>query len=307
MYGNVPSVRYHTLMAGDWIKLEHATPDKPEVYAIAAELGIPQEHVLGCLLRVWLWVDQQSLNGNGLNVSKVTLGNVARHAGFGEAMQKVGWLIEKDGLLSFPNFDRHNGQTAKNRVLTAQRVANYKKRQGNVVVTHDELPREEKKREDIKDLSTSLRSVDSVIAVLPEKQKTTTLATITSPPLPKKPNTELNRLIWDAYSAEYLKAYGTEPIRNAQSNGVIAKIGKRLPAAAAPQVAAFYLSVKQPFYVRTRHSLPNLLRDCEALHTQWITGRKATTLEARSAEHVDNVTEQIKRVGARLENRHETA
>ena len=133
-------------MAGDWIKLEHTTPDKPEVYAIAAELGIPQEHVLGCLLRVWLWVDQQSLNGNGLNVSKVTLGNVARHAGFGEAMQKVGWLVEQDGLLSFPNFDRHNGQTAKNRVLTAQRVANYKKRQGNGVVTPSELPKEEKIR-----------------------------------------------------------------------------------------------------------------------------------------------------------------
>jgi hypothetical protein len=34
----------------------------------------------------------------------------------------VGWLEGRDGDLSFPHFDRHNGQTAKKRALTKNRV-----------------------------------------------------------------------------------------------------------------------------------------------------------------------------------------
>lgn len=289
--------------------MEVGLASKPEVIRIGRILGLSPEAVCGWLLKFWGWIDANSVDGVVDGVVDGDVDMVIALPGLASALESVKWLefdAERRRMV-VPNFDRHNGESSKKRALKNRRQARWRDGVVDGDASQKTSTREEKKREDIKDLSTSLRSVDSVIAVLPEKQKTTTLATITSPPLPKKPNTELNRLIWDAYSAEYLKAYGTEPIRNAQSNGVIAKIGKRLPAAAAPQVAAFYLSVKQPFYVRTRHSLPNLLRDCEALHTQWITGRKATTLEARSAEHVDNVTEQIKRVGARLENRHETA
>jgi hypothetical protein len=37
-------------------------------------------------------------------------------------MRKVGWLEGREGALSFPHFDRHNGQTAKKRALTKNRV-----------------------------------------------------------------------------------------------------------------------------------------------------------------------------------------
>ena len=53
-------------MAGDWIKIEHATPDKPEVFRMAMQLGITPEHVSGCLLRVWIWADAQTLDGNAV-------------------------------------------------------------------------------------------------------------------------------------------------------------------------------------------------------------------------------------------------
>jgi len=39
-------------MAGDWIKLEHTTPDKPEVFAMADTLGIDPDAVTGKLCRV---------------------------------------------------------------------------------------------------------------------------------------------------------------------------------------------------------------------------------------------------------------
>lgn len=132
-------------MAGDWIKLEHATADKPEVFRMAMALGIAPEHVVGCLARVWVWADQQSLDGNAISVTGVTLDRVACYAGFAQAMQSVGWLHGKDGEYSLPNFDRHNGETAKKRGLTKRRVATHRALHGNA----DGVTREEKRREEL--------------------------------------------------------------------------------------------------------------------------------------------------------------
>lgn len=133
-------------MAGDWLKLEHATLDKPEVFEMASELGTAPEEVVGRLLRVWAWVDQQSLTGNALSVTEVTLDRIARRDGMAKAMRMVGWLSGSEGALCFPNFDRHNGKTAKSRALTAKRVASFKERSANAKVTQTPLPREEKRR-----------------------------------------------------------------------------------------------------------------------------------------------------------------
>ncbi len=45
-------------MAGDWIKFEHATPRKPEVFQIAADLGIDTDTTVGLLIRFWVWVSE---------------------------------------------------------------------------------------------------------------------------------------------------------------------------------------------------------------------------------------------------------
>lgn len=134
-------------MAGDWIKLETVTPDKPEVLRMADLLGIAPEHALGCLIRVWIWADQQSLDGNALTVTEASLDRIARNAGVTQAMCEVGWARKlstgKDGQFhaySLTNFSKHNGKTAKNRGLTAQRASRFR----NAKVTPTALPREEK-------------------------------------------------------------------------------------------------------------------------------------------------------------------
>lgn len=81
-------------------------------------------------------------------------------------------------------------------------------------------------------------------------------------------------------------------------NGIFAKLAQRLSADEAPQVAAFYLTL--PYYMPARHPVANLIRDCEGIRTQWATGIKSTRLESRSAEQVDSVAEQIKRVGREI-------
>ena len=114
-------------MAGDWIKVEIATPDKPEVFEIAQSLNIDPEAVFTKLFRVWSWFDQHSENGNAPLTLRALLDSRAGVPGFADAMEKVGWLRVDGNVLSLPNFDRHVGKSAKKRALTARRVAAHKK------------------------------------------------------------------------------------------------------------------------------------------------------------------------------------
>lgn len=144
-------------MAGDWIKVEHTTPDKPEVVKLAGILGIDQDAVVGKLLRLWIWADQQSVSGNAITVTNSFLDRLVFCPGFAAGLVKVGWLNGREGLLSIPNFDRHNGQTAKNRANTNRRVANSRKAHHervaktcneNVTLEPLQKPLPEKRRED---------------------------------------------------------------------------------------------------------------------------------------------------------------
>ena len=138
-------------MAGDWIKMEAATPDKPEVWEIASNLDCDPDAALGKLFRVWCWFDAHTEEGNASTVTKKLLDRLVGVTGFCDEMIRAGWMVEAGGTISLPNFDRHNGKTAKNRALTAKRVSEHKKKgndKGNAEVTDDALPREEKRREE---------------------------------------------------------------------------------------------------------------------------------------------------------------
>jgi len=138
-------------MAGDWIKIEAATPSKPEVDAIAEALGATVNEVVGALVRLWIWADQQTIDGNATSVTKTAIDRHSGVTGFADALlsPSISWLQESEtGGFRFPNFDRHNGQTAKTRALTSKRVAACKQRKGNAEVTPGALPREEKRREE---------------------------------------------------------------------------------------------------------------------------------------------------------------
>lgn len=136
-------------MAGDWIKFELATIDKPEVIQMADLLTLESDTVVGMLLRVWGWFDQRSLDGNAGGVTGVTLmkliDRVVNRQGFAACMKKVGWLND-DGL---PNFDRHNGETAKKRALTQKRVKRFRNAHVTQPVTQTASP--EKRREEVKE------------------------------------------------------------------------------------------------------------------------------------------------------------
>lgn len=113
-------------MAGDWIKLECSTPDKPEIMAIAKMANVPPELVLGYVVRLWIWADQQSQTGSIPGVSIETLSLRFGYADVLVGMQHVGWLKELSTGVVFTNFDRHNGKTAKNRALAKNRMQRFR-------------------------------------------------------------------------------------------------------------------------------------------------------------------------------------
>lgn len=141
-------------MAGEWLKFDASTPDKPEVLAITVAMGWDDPDLtVGKLLRMWRWFDQQTIDGNAKGVTPALLDRLLGVSGLCEAMQQVGWLEVHDGGITLPNFDRHNGKTAKKRALTAKRVANHKTNAasndtGNDASVSNALPREEKRREE---------------------------------------------------------------------------------------------------------------------------------------------------------------
>lgn len=140
-------------MAGDWIKVESVTPDKPEIHLMSEALGIDPDAVFGKVFRVWAWADQHTLDGNAPRVTKSSLDRIAGVTGFADAMIACGWLTATEEGFEFPNFARHNGKTAKTRGLAAKRASKHRcqtSRESNASrngpsVTNA-LPREEKSK-----------------------------------------------------------------------------------------------------------------------------------------------------------------
>jgi len=133
-------------MGSDWLKVEKETPDKPEVFAVAALLGITPDEVFGKCFRLWRWFDSHTTKGNAASVTKALLDSLVNRSGFCDALESVGWLVCKGSEVSVPNFDRHMGKSAKQRGLTAKRVAEHKERtnaKGNAASVSDALTEEE--------------------------------------------------------------------------------------------------------------------------------------------------------------------
>ena len=142
-------------MAGDWIKVQHATPDKPEVVAMAESLGIDQDAVFGKLMRFWIWADQQYENCNALSVTDSFLDRITYCKGFTAALRSVGWIEGQSGSIQLPKFERHNGKTAKTRAKSNERVAMLRKCNDGSVTERAQKALPEKRREEESKKKTS--------------------------------------------------------------------------------------------------------------------------------------------------------
>lgn len=141
-------------MAGDWIKVEAATLDKPEVAMFSELLGLSRGEGFLLLLRFWFWMDSNASDkrpGFVRNMSEKLLNQTIKCEGFGAALREVGWLKidETAHTITVPHFERHNGNTAKSRASDAKRKR--KDRKTGVRKTSEKRPEKlgpEKRREE---------------------------------------------------------------------------------------------------------------------------------------------------------------
>lgn len=134
-------------MAGDWIKMRVDLVDDPSVVWMAEQLGMPEPCVVGYLHTIWSWASRQCDAGSVTGVTLSALQRITHCERVAELMVKVGWLevLEIDGMpvLRFPNWERHNSQSAKQRALTQSRVKRYRGKTCNAPVTPDASPEQE--------------------------------------------------------------------------------------------------------------------------------------------------------------------
>lgn len=191
-----------------WLKFDVTTPEKPEVLAITIAMGWEDPDLtVGKLLKVWRWFDQHTVEGNAANVTAALLDRLIGVTGLSQAMANVGWLVINSAGLTLPNFETHNGKTAKDRALTAIRVAKNKvkttnSQEGNAASVSLPLPREEKIREE-KNINTEPKGSLSTASPLPTcpHVKVIDIFSQKLPELPK-PKPEL----WTGKSADNLRA-----------------------------------------------------------------------------------------------------
>ena len=131
-----------------WIKVEHALPEKTEVFRMAELLGKDPDTVVGKLVRFWCWADRNTVDGTLVGLTEAYVDRIVHQPGFAAALRKAGWLLVRSGALVIPRFDRHHGQTAKARALAARRQAAYRERHAAVTPEASAPALPEEKREE---------------------------------------------------------------------------------------------------------------------------------------------------------------
>lgn len=142
-------------MAGDWIKMRHDLEDDPAVLRMASALALDTYAVVGRLHSIWSWADRHTTDGCVGGVSREWVDRRVHLDGFASAMESAGWLVVTDSGVEIPNFDTHNGESAKARALAARRkqrerngVTQMSRSQRDKSVTREEKRREEERREE---------------------------------------------------------------------------------------------------------------------------------------------------------------
>ena len=128
-------------MAFHWVKVCVGIHEKRETVMIAKAMGRDRLWVVGALVRLWSWADGETADGSLDGVGLEDIDAVVGVDGFGAAVEKAGWIrVGKRGV-TIPNFDRHNGESAKRRALTKNRVEKHRDGGGrNGPVTPPALP-----------------------------------------------------------------------------------------------------------------------------------------------------------------------
>lgn len=133
-------------MAGDWIKMGKDLITHPKIVRMASALRADKLRTIGGLFAVWCLFDTHSVDGHLSGYTAETIDDEIRFPGFCAAMASVGWLESNDDGAFLPDFEEHNGQSAKRRAQETERKRNDRKTYAPDA--DKKRTREEKRREE---------------------------------------------------------------------------------------------------------------------------------------------------------------
>ena len=122
-------------------------------------------------------------------------------------------------------------------------------------------------------------------------------------PKPKKstePNPD-NVQTWRAYAKAYQDRYGVLPVSNAKTRGQIAQFVRLVGKDIAPQLAAYYVTHNNSFFVSRRHDIGLLLTSYQQVLTDMHRGEQMTQVKARQTENTQSNFDTMSRVLAARE------
>jgi hypothetical protein len=133
-------------VAGDWIKMGKDLLTHPKVVRMASALHADKLRTVGGLFAVWCLFDTHSVDGQLSGYTPETIDDEIRFPGFSAAMEAVVWLKCDDEGSSLPDFEDHNGQSAKRRAQETDRKRIERKTSASDA--DKKRTREEKRREE---------------------------------------------------------------------------------------------------------------------------------------------------------------
>lgn len=125
-------------MAGDWIKMRANLATCPQVVRIASgqvsaclpdacPQAVRAALVVGALHATWALFDSHTEDGQLANYTPAVLDAIVGLEGWTSALADVGWIdVSADGL-TLPDFERHNGASAKRRAQDTDRKRKVRK------------------------------------------------------------------------------------------------------------------------------------------------------------------------------------
>lgn len=135
-------------MAGDWIKMRTGLQRHPRVVRISSALQSDRFRVIGGLHAVWSLADEQTEGGELEGYTFATVDEMIGWPGFCSALKAVDWAVEGKSGVTFPRFEKHNGQSAKRRAQEADRKRDAR---ASAPEADKKRTREEKRREEKKE------------------------------------------------------------------------------------------------------------------------------------------------------------
>lgn len=280
-----------------WIESHTTLMRHRKVFHLAALLNLPLVMIVGLLHALWHTVLEQQEDGDLSAWDNTMIAHAAAYTGdadlFVKSLQTAKWLDDKVV---------HDWLDYTGRYLTNKYRRSNPRKLKSIFARHQTGSKPGLSPAKVRPKPDNLTNLTEPDLTRPTKPTEPTIF----PSAERLPTGSVTGVaVWERYAEAHRDRYGVFPVRNKMVNSVMKQLVEKLGEEEAPHVAAFYLTHNAQVYVTKRHPVKLLLLDAEGLRTQWATGVKATSREAKNAEFQDNLVGQVDRVNRILEERTE--